>query len=472
MRVIILSGKVGKIVNILESCNFQNQYNFFEEYEKTNVFRSQEELKIYFEKLDQEIFNSSWRKSMGYIPDGFKSRTILTIYGAVTFKRRVYKYWNNNKYKHIFLVDKKLQINKYSRVSSHLKFKVLEQIACGKRQRDICDMFYHANLSRATISNLIQSVELSEPLNLIFDDIEKIKIPKHLYINMDETFVKLWIKKKMKKYRIRLVTFHTGYNKFYSTEKRKVLDNKRVYWVLVPVNSKINTAEFMADVEKMANKFYSNVNQVDTIIGGDGAPWIRNSPEYFPNSFYVLDKFHACRYLKRLFPTRKNELNVKQYENNKTIFETGNHEFLISNLKQSIIKPEKNQKLKEIVRYFQNNKLGITNQSLEWNIGVSAEGDISHIVKWLLGYGSKAFNYKTFNNMLLLRTAQINNLDILTYLKNDYQREHEHEKRFYWSSYWIKTNNDFYDYPCQGSLPGATLGKGKSKWINGLLNQK
>lgn len=52
-----------------------------------------------------------------------------------------------------------------------------------------------------------------------------------------------------------------------------------------------------------------------------------------------------------------------------------------------------------------------------WNIGISTKTDISHIIKWLLGYDFKAVNYQTLNNMLLLRTVQINNLDILTYLK-------------------------------------------------------
>jgi len=40
----------------------------------------------------------------------------------------------------------------------------------------------------------------------------------------------------------------------------------------LPISRKIDTAEFIADVEKMAKKFYSNVENVKIIIGGDGAP--------------------------------------------------------------------------------------------------------------------------------------------------------------------------------------------------------
>lgn len=92
----------------------------------------------------------------------------------------------------------------------------------------------------------------------------------------------------------------------------------------------------------------------------------------------------------------------------------------MQHLKQAIIKTEKIKKLKEVIIYFKNNTVGIINQNLDYNIGISAEGDTSHIVKWLLGYGTKVFNYQTFKNILLLRTAEINQLDILSYLKREY----------------------------------------------------
>lgn len=93
----------------MDICNlglsdFKNQYNFLQDYEKCKIERARNELQKYFEKIDQEIFDAPWRKNKGYIPDGFKSRTLITIYGAITFKRRVYRYWDNvkNKYKSVF----------------------------------------------------------------------------------------------------------------------------------------------------------------------------------------------------------------------------------------------------------------------------------------------------------------------------------------------------------------------------------
>lgn len=439
---------------------FTNQYLFYENYQKESLIKIRNDLKNQFENVDQEIFLSSWRKNKGYIPDGFKPRTIITIYGPVTYKRRIYKYWDKYRYRYVFLADKKLQVERYSRLTSHLKFKILEQIATGKRQRDICDMFAFAKFSRATITKLVNSFDFQEPLNIVFDNYIKVKIPQYLYINMDETFLKLRKNKKLNKYRIRLVTFHTGYHKFYSSAKRKVLANKRVFFQILPMSRKIDTAEFTADVEKMAHKFYSNVENAKVIIGGDGAPWIRNASQYWPNTDYVLDKFHAYRYLKQLFPTKNNCLNYQQYQTSKSLFESGTYLELVQHLKQAIIKTEKIKKLKEVMTYFKNNAIGVTNQNLDHNIGVSAEGDISHIIKWLLGYGTKAFNYQTFKNMLLLRTAEINQLDILSYLKNEYQEEKEKEEQYFKENYWRKS---FTNYAVTGEMPITKRGT-RGKW--------
>lgn len=174
-------------------------------------------------------------------------------------------------------------------------------------------------------------------------------------------------------------------------------------------------------LEKIAKKFYSNIENAKIIIGGDGAAWIREASRYWLNSNYILDKFHAMRYLKQIFPNWKNQLNYSCYQSSKALFETGDFEELISQLKEIKVKPEKEEKLAKIISYFTNNSIGVNNQKLEWNIGVSAEGDISHIVKWLLGYGSKALNHQTFKNMLCLKAAEVNKVDVLTFIKNHYK---------------------------------------------------
>ena len=189
----------------LKQEEFSNQFLFFETYQKTNLTKVQKDLQTYFEKIDQEIFLSKWRKENGYIPDGFKSRTIVTIFGSITYKRRIYKYWHQSRYQYICLTDKKLEIEKYSRVTNHLKFKILEQIAHGKRQRDIYDSIEHANITTATIGNIIKSFDLYQSLKILTLQQTPILIPNYLYINMDETYIKLRNNNKLNKYLTRKI---------------------------------------------------------------------------------------------------------------------------------------------------------------------------------------------------------------------------------------------------------------------------
>lgn len=426
----------------LKQEEFSNQFLFFENYQKANLTRIQKDLQDYFEKTDQDIFLSKWRKENHYIPDGFKNRTILTIFGSITYKRRIYKYWHQSRYQYICLTDKKLEIEKYSRVTNHLKFKILEQISHGKRQRDICDSIEQANITTATIGNIIKSFDLYQSLKILTLQQKPILIPNCLYINMDETYVKLRNNNKLNKYRIRLITFHTGYNQDTSTNKRKVLANKRVYWQLFPITQKIDTKEFINNLKSIAKIFYANVDTSKIIIGGDGAPWIREASYYWSNSYYLLDKFHACRQLKKIFPNEVNNKNLEKYQISKNLFNLGLYSELITYLENNspkLTSKEKQIKLEKVISYFKNNSIGIINQKLQFNIGVSAEGDVSHIVKWLLGYGSKAFNYQTFKNMLLLRTADINQIDIINYLKYENHNKQKltkelDQKKYYYSS--------------------------------------
>lgn len=47
----------------------------------------------------------------------------------------------------------------------------------------------------------------------------------------------------------------------------------------------------MNKVYNLASSFYTNIDNVNVIIAGDGAPWIRQCSSYWPDSIYILDKF-------------------------------------------------------------------------------------------------------------------------------------------------------------------------------------
>ncbi|WP_339046361.1 Mbov_0401 family ICE element transposase-like protein [Spiroplasma endosymbiont of Colias croceus] len=382
--------------------------SFHDENLKQNIINSQTEIfKNAIEEKDWEIFNSQWRKDKSYIPHSIASRTIITKYGIVTFKRHRYKYWLNGKWRYICLVDKEYDIKRYQRVHDSLKFRVLTKISTGATQTIINDIFSNAQMHIKSICNIINSFDLkilSDPCSY---NVQKITIGKCLYINVDDFLPTLVVNNKLRKCRVRIAVFHTGYVNDFAN--RKELANKKFYAEIVTSGTKIDTRKFVNRALNFAHNFYNNVDSSFKIIGGDSATWIKNLPTYVNNSIYITDKFHAIRDLKTL------KLNNKECID---LFCKGNYKELMLKINEKYSTIQNKTKLqKTAYSTLKNNEIGITNQKHPLNIGTFAESNIS-ILKSLFGYGAKSFNLRTYQNMLTLRLANINGLNIIELLKN------------------------------------------------------
>ncbi|WP_375315150.1 Mbov_0401 family ICE element transposase-like protein [Spiroplasma endosymbiont of Tipula paludosa] len=288
---------------------------------------------------------------------------------------------------------------------------------------------------------LLALTSIIQLLNCKNKSYEKIKVDKYLYAWIDETFIKLRNNgRKSTKYRFRLVTFHTGKRLINLTSTRNELINKRAFCLIVPEKEEINTETFAKQVYNMADMFYENIKQAKIIIGGDGAKWIEDISKSLDNSEYVLDLFHGTRQLYWNLKKKQNVLYSSIYNHAANLLRKGSYLELINFLKVSstfMRTQEQKQKLKALVKYFKIKKQGIINQGASWNVGVNAEGQVSHIIKWLLSYGAKSFNVKTFSNMLNSHLAKINNIDIMQTLRN--KKEYELVQKYQYLRYsnWI-----------------------------------
>lgn len=82
--------------------------------------------------------------------------------------------------------------------------------------------------------------------------------------------------------------------------------------------------------------------------------------------------------------------------------------------------PAKNLRLIQLKSYFELNEKeakGITNQNHPDNIGSNVESAIFHHIKWLLGYGSKAFSKKVYSKMLDIHIAKVNGISSIDLVK-------------------------------------------------------
>ncbi|ALA98476.1 hypothetical protein SKUN_001619 [Spiroplasma kunkelii CR2-3x] len=124
-----------------------------------------------------------------------------------------------------------------------------------------------------------------------------------------------------------------------------------------------------------------------------------------------MDKFHLVKRFKDLFSYRnKNKINRLKYKLAKIYFFTGNYvvllDFLICHLPYVI--DNKKKFLLETIELIKNNKDGIENQALEYNIGCHMEGDVSHYIKSVKGRGAKIYCKEIFNNMLISSMLRLN----------------------------------------------------------------
>ncbi|RUP75016.1 hypothetical protein D6D54_09095, partial [Spiroplasma poulsonii] len=127
---------------------------------------------------------------------------------------------------------------------------------------------------------------------------------------------------------------------------------------------------------------------------------------------YSLDKFHLTSIFKKIYPFQnKNKENREAYHKAVDYFFNGKYEELLQCLEDSkfFISDFKLDFLNKAIRLIKNNKEGIENQTLEYNIGCHVEGDVSHYIKAIKGRGAKIYCKETFINMLIGSMLRLNN---------------------------------------------------------------
>lgn len=357
-------------------------------------------LKIELENRDFEILKTREKK---YIPVKIQKRLIITEIGKLVFKRRIYKYYDsiNQKWKYIALLDQEYNFQKWSKIDSNLIAKIEKEISYGTNYNLIAYKFKEL-VSASTITRIFKKIDYEK-----IEKTEKIvtKIGQRIYINLDDTFPKVRINGKKTKIKTRVISFNLGIDQEKSSKKRHVLKDKRYFCI---IGNKKNTIYTLAqEIKKQGNNFYENFDQAKLVVGGDGAKWIKNIANEL-DAEYVLDKYHAIKLLNIIFkinhhnPT-KNICNWSLYKTCVLLFSFGNYKKLIEIL-------ENYTKDQTILNYFKNNIEGIKNFGQPWNIGVSAESDVSKLIKSSFGYGSKLFSMPVFKTIVFSKISQFNRI--------------------------------------------------------------
>ncbi len=358
-----------------------------------------------FESLDYSFKHSLDRKRK-YEIKSYHKRTILTIFGEITFVRTFYK--SKVTGKNYCFLDRYLGLHKYDYFDPYLKALVIEYASFNsypKTARYINDLIGNRisidkkikYFSRQTIRNILLKSKLSD-----YDVKQKDYTPEILYIIADEK----WI--------------HTQNN-----DNNKIMEKSVVIFESIN-NHKLYNKQIFASpdnsyLDKSIDYIYNSydLDKIKTIfVMGDGAKWIyklkyeyKISPHI--NVIFGLDKFHFKQALHHICLNKNLENILENYILN------NNKQWFIDVCKCLIESyPHRKDTIESKKQYILNNWNNIHNL-YKYNLSCPMESQISHNIADLFTSRPKGFSVKMINKLTEIRMHYKNNHNLKElYLNN------------------------------------------------------
>lgn len=358
-----------------------------------------------FEGLDYSFSICRERKTKFEIKS-HHPRTILTVFGEITFNRTFYK--SKLTGKNYCYVDRYLGLHKYDYFDPYLKSLVVEYSSNNSYPKtakyinelignriSIDDKFNY--LSRQTIRNIIMSAKLSKVKPETVTE-----TPSEIHIMADEK----WI--------------HTQNN-----DKQPVMEKSIVLFESINNHKLINKQVFASldhsFIDDCLDYIYDtyDIDKINTIYClGDGATWIKNLKYHFyfnKNTKVIsgLDKFHFKQALHHICQDKQLETIIFGYilNNKKKDFKLC-CESLINSY------PHRADTIHSKMDYILNNWFNI-NSLYKYKLSCPMESQISHNIADLFTARPKAYSINTIKQLTKIRMLFKNNQNIKKlYLNN------------------------------------------------------
>jgi hypothetical protein len=256
---------------------------------------AQEVAKALLENVDKEPMK---KKGPSLKVECFKEHRIITVFGAVRVKRRLYQ---DGKGDYRFLLDEKMGLDKGCHVSpkvkdlstfisSHFPFQRSEEILGAILPSGISHTSIHRLVAKATDSCLGAEEEEMEDVYAAGIVLESEgRVVSYLFFEADGTNITLQ-REERKRAEVKAGIAYEGWGKV--SKNRCRVRGKTVYSGIMD-GDRFWEAFSLA----LAKKYdLSKVSRV--IVGGDGAPWAKEGAELF-GGIYELDKFNLKRALSQ-----------------------------------------------------------------------------------------------------------------------------------------------------------------------------
>jgi len=384
-----------------------NYINFSSNLDEALCNLAKESLIIIFKAIDTSYCNSIERKRKYHIK-AHLPRTILTIFGEITFTRTFYTDKNNKgSYCHL---DRFLGLKKHDYFDPYIKSVIVEK-AANNSIPTVCDFindlignrikleYKIKYLNRQTVRNIILDAKISTP--------EKVELetPNTIYLIADEKWAPTQNNNGNKVMIKSIVIFDS-----IKGNKRKFLNNKKIFASFENgfLDEVLDYLYYTYDMDKIKS----------IVIMGDGAKWIKSLISHFKvnnntNVIFALDKFHFKQAIHHICLNKNLEYVLASYviNDNKINFKNFTKE-----LKDSF--PHRNETIDKKKEYILNNWNYIQNL-YKYKLSCPMESQISHNLAYLLTSRPKGYSFKMLSKILKIRLLYKNKENIkLLYLNN------------------------------------------------------
>ena len=360
-----------------------------------------------FESIDLEFKNSIRRKEL-YYTKGLYPRTIMTLFGEITFYREYYvpkvycadgfyyidKLFNLPKRDYYDPMIKALIIEKSSQFSYIQSGSIVGDMI-GNKFKSMTESLY-SKISRQTVYNVIKHADMDFLYKGTKSNVDTI------YIQFDEKWVYTQNTNHQMK-EIKAAVIYTGIKEVY--KGRNKLINRHV------ITSDVSAFNIRKKILDYINNTY-NVDKIKNVVtSGDGASWIKHSVDQFkftPNTstIFVLDRFHMHQAINHISKDDDVKYYLRHYIKSgmrKSFKELCNA--LVTESPHRIDTISKNRD------YIVNNWFVIKNQSHPLFLGCSMEGHISHVLAAPFTSRPKAHSLHMLSKRLIIREAYVNDQD-------------------------------------------------------------
>ena len=395
-----------------KSSDFNNYINFMTDLDSFNYSLITNVIKAYFEYIDEQFFHTAYRKQFCE-SKGFYKRTILTLFGEITFKRRYYfdkKYNDRFYFSDFFLgIPKRKYFDPFvcseicneSASTSYSKTGINTASKIGNRINN--NLF----ISRASSRNIVLNFDIKDNNQFNKKRIER------LFVMLDEKFVGSQFNNGLDHMIKASVIFEDTELVYKYKKKKKSINRYRL------INSHTCASidnELLKDTIDYIYNSYDTDSINEIVFMGDCAKWIKNFPKSHWFKFhkdckitFAMDGFHFSQALIQLTTNAHEDIYDALY--GMVLFNKKKDFIMICNDFKEL-EPYRadtiNNKMNYILSNWNARQIYQNNSYMK----CSMESHISHIFADLFTSRPKAYSKKGLRQLLKLRLLKTNRKDI------------------------------------------------------------